>query len=531
MEHCRVRFRGQDKVISIHRGATLLEAAGQAGIILNAVCGGEGTCRKCEVILRPEGRRVLACLYRVEVDVEVEVPAGSIYFQEKILRHGVDRKVKVAPSIHEHIGGLKDKANVFGAAVDIGTTTVVVKLINMADGRCAATAAAANPQIACGDDVVSRIVFAEREGGLERLNELIVSCVNDLIGEACSEAGVERDDVYELTVAGNTTMCHILLKYPLAQLGQAPYRAYSTAAQDRRAASMGIAINGRGNVHVIESIAGFVGSDTTAVAVAADIEQIETTTLVVDIGTNGEILLATKDGILAASCAAGPAFEGARISQGARASEGAIEAVIVEGDDIDVDVIGGGAGRTICGSGLIDAMAVLVELGIVSSSGLMRGRYELDGRLPKAIVDRVIERGGQGAFVLWAGGKQVVLTQRDIRETQLAKAAVRAGIRLLQRKAGIGDEDIGQILLAGAFGNYINRNSALKVGLLPAVGVEKVHFIGNAASSGAQMVLVSSECRELAGRLAAKIEYVEIAHQADFQEVFAEELMFDNAKQ
>ena len=539
MKHFTVTFRPEGRRISIHAGATILEAAGQAGIILNTVCGGVGTCGKCQVALQPGGRKVLACQHRIEGNLTIEVPSESRFFEQQILHHGIDRQIEVAPSIHDQYPDLKTAEHLFGVAVDIGTTTVVAMLIDLADGRCRATAAVENPQIRYGDDVVSRIAHTSVVGGLDELHDTIVSCVNDLIERLCRETAVAASHIYELTVAGNTTMNHIFLKFPVEQLGQAPYKAYSTEAQDRNAGEMQIAINPRGNVHVIESIAGFVGSDITAVAVAVGMDEAEGMTLVVDIGTNGEIVLGTKDRMYAASCAAGPALEGARISQGGRAVEGAIEAVFVSGDDggdIDVDVIGGPPARTICGSGLIDAVAVLLELGLLDETGRFAEKQSLADKLAAPILDRLIEQDGQPAFVLAHNGDngnlRVVLTQKDIRETQLAKAAIRAGIQLLQKKAGITDEDIEQVLLAGAFGNYIRRESALAIGLLPNVGVEKVHFVGNAAGSGARMILVSSQCRNIAKAIATGIEYVEIAHEAQFQMVFAEALMFaESARQ
>ncbi len=533
MKHFTVTFRPEGRRISIHAGATILDAAGQAGIILNTVCGGVGTCGKCYVKLQPGDRKVLACQQRIEGYLTVEVPRESRFFEQQILHHGIDRQIEIAPSIHDQYPDLKTAEHLFGVAVDIGTTTVVAKLIDLADGQCKATAAVENPQIRYGDDVISRIAYAAGQGGLDKLHDTIIDCVNDLIEKLCKASAVDASHIYELTVAGNTTMNHIFLSFPVEQLGQAPYKAYSTKAQDRGADEMGMAINPRGNVHVIESIAGFVGSDITAVAVAVGMDETDRMTLVVDIGTNGEIILGTKDRMYAASCAAGPALEGARIRHGSRAVEGAIEAVFIssdDGGDIDVDVIGGPPARTICGSGLIDAVAVLLELGLLDETGRFAEKQSLADRLGAPILDRLIEQDGQPAFVLVHNGDngspRVILTQKDIRETQLAKAAIRAGIQLLQKKAGIGDEDIEQVLLAGAFGNYIRRQSALAIGLLPNVGVEKVHFVGNAASSGARMILVSSQCRQLAKAIAAGIEYVEIAHEAEFQMVFAESLMF-----
>lgn len=532
MKHYTVTFQPEGEIISIHSGATILEAAEQAGIILNSVCGGKGTCGKCAV--NPGGGEVLGCQYKIESDLVVVINSESRFFESKILQHGIDRQVKVAPSILDKKPELaKTSGKLFGAALDIGTSTLVAKLIDMSNGRCAATAATDNPQIRFGDDVISRIAYAETEGGLEELHKVLIKSINLLIGELCKKGGIKRTDIYEVTAAGNTAMSHIFLKLPVRSLGQAPYKAYCLEAVDRGAKEMGVKINGAGSIHTIENIAGFVGSDTTAVALAIGMEKMEKMTLVVDIGTNGELILGTKDKMYAASCAAGPALEGARISQGSRAVEGAIERVLLKDGDIELDIIGaerGAAARSICGSGLIDAVAVMLDAGLIDATGRMAGKEEVRGKVPGDIADRMIEQDGQGAFVLARNANNdsgpVILTQRDIREMQLAKAAIRAGIKLLQKKMGIGDGDIEQVLLAGAFGNYIQRESAKRIGLLCDVDLEKIHFVGNAASVGAQMVLVSSECRTLVGELVKKIEYVEIANESEFQAVFADSLMF-----
>jgi len=532
MKHYTVTFQPDGTIISIHSGATILEAAEQAGIILNSVCGGAGTCGKCAVSVGGGAKQVLGCQYKIESDLTVIINSDSRFFEAKILQHGIDRQVKAAPSILEKKPELaKTAGKVFGAALDIGTSTLVAKLIDMSDGRCAATAATENPQIRFGDDVISRIAYAETEGGLDELNKVLIKSINLLIGRLCEKGGIKRSDIYEVTAAGNTAMSHIFLKFPVRSLGQAPYEAYCLEAQDRGAKEMGLEINPAGSVHTIENIAGFVGSDTTAVALAVGMEKMDKMTLVVDIGTNGELILGTKAKMFAASCAAGPALEGARISQGSRAVEGAIERVLVKDGDIELDIIGaegGASARSICGSGLIDAVAVMLDAGLIEATGRMV--KQVSGKVPDDIADRVIEHDGQGAFVLARNANNgcgaVILTQKDIRETQLAKAAIRAGIKLLQKKMGIADDDIEQVLLAGAFGNYIKRESARRIGLLCDVDLEKIHFVGNAASVGAQMVLVSSECRSLVAELVKKIEYVEIANESDFQGVFADSLMF-----
>lgn len=530
MKHFTITFKPDDKQISIHAGATLVEAAGQAGIILNTVCGGKGICKKCLVKLEPDAQEVLACQHHIQSDLTVTIPNSSRFFEQKILEHGIDIKIDLAATIHEKYQAKAATDKIFGIAVDIGTTTVVTKLINMTDGQCLATEAVLNPQSRYGDDVISRIAYAQTDEKLAELQKTIIDCINDLTTKLCKKTSIDANHIYEMCIVGNTTMNHIFLKLPVTQLGQAPYKAFSLDAHDLPAGELALRINPAGNIHTVENIAGFVGSDTTAVALAVDINSAEETTLVVDIGTNGELVLGTKEKLYAASCAAGPALEGARITCGSRAAQGAIETVVVNDNDIDLDVIGNCPARSICGSGLIDTVAVMLNLGIIDATGRFVEPQKLQGKLPSAIFSRIIEQDGQLAFCLNRAAnvseRKVFLTQKDIRETQLAKAAIRAGIRLLQKRIGLEDCDIEHILLAGAFGNYIRKKSALRIGLLPAVPAEKIRFVGNAAVSGARMILLNRQCREMAGELARKIEYIEIAHEPEFQDVYADSMLF-----
>ena len=530
MKHFSIIFRPDGRQISIHSGATIIEAAGQAGIILNTVCGGKGICKKCLVYLEPDSRKVLACQYRIESDLTVTIPAGSRFFEQRILTEGIDAASRIERDIYKKYLPEGSPDAIYGIAVDLGTTTVVARLIDMADGQCRATEATLNPQTHFGDDVISRIAYAQADRGFAELHETIINCINDLTARLCLKAAIDRNDIYEICLVGNTTMSHIFLGLPIAQLGQAPYKAYSLDAYDISPAKLGLQINPAGNIHTVENIAGFVGSDTTSVALAADIDSAGEMTLIIDIGTNGEIVLGTKDKLFAASCAAGPALEGARITCGSRASEGAIEAVVINENDIDLDVIGNIPPRSICGSGLIDAVAVMLDLGIIDASGRFANPDELKCKLPPAIFSRIIELNGELAFCLAPAAsdndRPVFLSQKDIRQLQLAKGAIKTGIVLLQKKLGLRDSDIEHILLAGAFGNYIRKQSALRIGLLPAVAAEKIRFIGNAAASGAQMILLSRRCRDEAREMARKIEYVEIAHEPDFQDVFADSMLF-----
>src|SRR4030042_574212 len=434
MKHFNITFEPDGREVSIHAGATLLEAAGQAGIILNTVCGGKGICKKCVVNILPDRQEVLACQYRIQEDLVVIVPISSRFFEQKILTEGISPRTEIQPDIYKKYLKFAPAGDVFGVHVDSGTATVVAKLADMTNGLLLSTQAVLNPQTRFGDDVISRINYAKADAELAELHNTIIDCINELIEKICRQASISTNQIYEMCVVGNPTMNHIFLKLPVVQLGQAPYKAFSLEAEDLSPEKIALRINPAGNIHTVENIAGFVGSDTVAVALADDIK----------------------------------------------------------GGDIDFDCIGNHPPRSICGSGLIDAVAVLLDLGVIDRTG----RFTDPANLPLAIHSRIMQQDGQPAFRL---ADKVVLTQKDIREVQLAKAAIRAGIRLLQKKLGIKDDDIKQVLLAGAFGNYIRRESALRIGLLPNLPLERIRFIGNAAASGAQSLLVSSQCRSQAG--------------------------------
>jgi uncharacterized 2Fe-2S/4Fe-4S cluster protein (DUF4445 family) len=530
MKHFVVKFVDEGKEIRIHEGATLLDAANAVDIALNTVCGGAGTCGKCRVVLVDTGQEVAACQTTIDRDMLVRIPAASRLFRPKILSGGVKRDREIESNIWRKYEALAGKGMILGSAVDIGTTTVVLKLIDMRKGTCLATETALNSQSRYGDDVISRISFGSSEEGFRELRKSIAGCIDGLLGKACSEANVSRKDVYEVCCVGNTTMGHVMAGLPIEQLGQSPYKAYELNAVEMSVEEAGIQMNEAGSVRVGENIAGFVGSDTVAVGLAVDIACAAEMTLVVDIGTNGELICGTSENLLSASCAAGPALEGARIKYGSRGVDGAIEAVVINSEDIDIDVIGGGNARSICGSGLVDAIAVMLELGVIDMTGRFISAEDAKSRLSEKIAARVIEEEGGAGFVLsWQsqGQPKVILTQKDVREMQLAKAAIRTGIELLLKRLGISACQVDRVLMAGAFGNYIRAQSALRVGLLPKVELSKIHFVGNAASSGAEMMLLSDAGRQEAGDIARQVNYVEIANEPAFGNIYAECMLFE----
>ena len=427
-----------------------------------------------------------------------------------------------------------------GAAFDIGTTTVVGSLMDLRTGDDLAVASCVNPQVSFGDDVLSRIKHSGScDDCLEELRAVILDAVEQLMDQMCAEAKVAREHVYELAFAGNTTMEHLLCGIEVTQLGQVPFVPAHARGLMLRAAELGVAIHKRGAAYVFPVIGGFVGGDTVAGVLATRLAEQEGPSLLVDIGTNGEIVVAHQGKLLAASTAAGPAFEGARISCGMRATRGAIEKVVfqpsvhgtpaVPGGDVRCGVIGEAPPIGMCGSALVDLAAELLNAGIVTSEGRLLPPEELPAGLSEGLRRRVSRRpDGQTQFLVTGGGEsQVTLTQRDVRELQLAAGAIRAGIAILLKQAGLTAADLSCVLIAGAFGSFIRRNHAQRIGLLPAqIDHKRIHYVGNASLSGAKWALVSTKARRQAEELARRTRHVELSRDADFQTQFAEAMIF-----
>jgi len=418
-----------------------------------------------------------------------------------------------------------------GAAFDIGTTTVVGSLLDLVSGREVAIDSAMNSQVRFGDDVLSRIQFGSAPAGLEELRAEILQTVEAILGRLCEQAGVGRQEIYEIIFAGNTTMQHLLCGIDPSQLGHLPFVPAYGRGLNVPAAELGIAIHPRGRAVVFPVIGGFVGGDTVAGMVSTRLLEGQGPELMIDIGTNGEIVLAAKGKLWAASTAAGPAFEGARISCGMRATAGAIEKVVFE-DDARFSVIGHVEPVGLCGSGLVDLTAELLRSGLVNSVGRMLGPDELPagGCICEKLRRRVILDGEQPAFVLVApagGSSGVVLRQKDIRELQLATGAIRAGITVLLKQASLGVGDLKRVLIAGGFGSFIRRNNAQRIGLLPpGIDHRLIHHVGNTSLAGAKWVLVSTNARTRGEELARRTHHVELSRDPDFQMEFAEAMIF-----
>ena len=353
--------------------------------------------------------------------------------------------------------------------------------------------------------------------------------LNLLIGEAVAKAGATREQVYAVTVAGNTTMHHLFLGINPKHLALAPYVPVIAEPLTASAQEAGIAINTAGRVYVLPNIAGFVGADTVGVILATDLDWSESVKLAIDIGTNGEIVLGSRDRMLACSAAAGPAFEGAQIGCGMRGTTGAIDHVRFD-DGIGYSVVGAGRPQGICGSGLLDAIAGLLAQGIVDHRGRILPPDQL-GCQAAGYKDCIVAHEGANALLLvdeseTAHGRPILITQKDIREVQLAKGAIAAGIQVLMEQLGISVDDISEVLLAGAFGNYLDPHSACVIGLIPQELEGKIRPVGNAAGTGAKMALLSRSEYRRAGLIAGLVEYVELSAYKHFTNIFTDAMYF-----
>nr|HID12900.1 DUF4445 domain-containing protein [Anaerolineae bacterium] len=586
-------------------GTRLLEAARQAGVGLNAVCGGTGTCGTCRVrvvagqVTSPtkaerdvvaDGFR-LACQTRVLSDVRVDVPPASITAPQRAQIEGRERPVELDPAVrafdvtltppsltdlradatrlrdalHQQHGITADRfdpvalcqlpallrennwhvrvvirdseviaiaptgTSPLGLAMDAGTTKLAAYLVDLESGETLAAAGAMNPQIAYGEDVMARISYAM--GGGTRARELqhaLISGLDDLARKLCAQVGRDSVEIVEAVLVGNTCMHHLALGLPVAQLGLAPYVPALADSYDLKARDLGLRLAPGASVHLLPNVAGFVGADHVAMLLATGLHEAREITVGLDIGTNTEISLAVggpalsgaEGRLLSCSCASGPAFEGAHIRDGMRAAPGAVEWVRLVDERVEYQTIDDAPPVGICGSGVLDGVAELLRIGVLRANGAMR-----PGSHP-----RIRMTGSGSEFLLVPAGERgaprdLVITRKDVNEIQLAKAAIRAGIEVLLGEAGLEAEHIERVVVAGAFGTYLDVGSALAVGMFPPLPRERFVQVGNAAGIGAKLALVSRRCRGRAEEIARRVEYIELTTHPRFVEEYTAALM------
>jgi uncharacterized 2Fe-2S/4Fe-4S cluster protein (DUF4445 family) len=422
-------------------------------------------------------------------------------------------QVRVTVRDREVVAVFPPGARPLGLAVDLGTTKIAAYLIELDTGECLASEGLMNPQIAYGEDVIARMAAAARDPSKAvHLQTLVTGAVNEAVAKMCGQIDAGPAQIVEMVLVGNTAMHHLFLQLPVQQLAVAPYIATVTSALDIKARDLGLDIAPGAYVHLLPNIAGYVGADHVAMLLATGIAHTKGVVLALDIGTNTEICLCNRGKLTSLSCASGPAFEGAHIKHGMRAANGAIERLRLVGDRIEYQTIGGGPAVGLCGSGILDALAQLVQAGVVEPGGRM-GQHL-----------RVRDQGNIREFVLVEGDDDhpaIAFTQKDIRELQLAKGAMRTGIEVLLKNNGLRAAEIDQVIIAGAFGTYIDVSSAMAIGMLPRLPLDRFRQVGNAAGMGARLALISRIKRAEAQDLARRVRYIELASDPQFNQTFA----------
>lgn len=489
MEH-KITVMPENCVIYAGAGRKLLEVLRKSGAALDAPCGGNGRCGKCRVLV--DGREVLACRTAIDRDMTVAVPEGGGL---RVLRDGTEVQAKMNPL----------KAGPL-LAIDIGTTSVVCFLLDGRTGRELASASMLNPQTAYGADVISRIQAA-LAGALEDEARMIREGVAMLIRKTCGEGGIVPEDVGVAAIVGNPAMQQLFLGISPQNLAGAPFAPVLTEAKAVPCKEY-LPLCKSAELLIVPDISGYVGADTLGCVLSTEIYQREEPVLLVDIGTNGEMVLGDRRRMIACSTAAGPTLEGASIRFGMRGTDGAIDHVWLADGEFRCSVIGGGEAKGICGSGLIDAAAALLDSGLLNKRGRLQTAADRDGQRIALLADGIY------------------LTQDDIRQIQLAKGAIHAGIVLMARQLGLELRDIRQVLLAGAFGNYLNPASACRIGLLPPELEGRITAAGNAAGSGARLLACDRDALALSQELRERIEFLELASLPDFPRIFAKSMNF-----
>lgn len=418
----------------------------------------------------------------------------------------------------------------YGMAFDIGTTSIVGNLLDIDSGEQLATVGNVNPQAQYGGDLMSRIAYAMFDAKkLTALRSKALNAITGFIREACDEANIDREQIHKVVIVGNTCMHHVFLGVDTTYVGLAPYAPVVRSSLVFPASELPLKGAPNAVVCFLPIVAGFVGADTIACVLATKIYGSDKKRALVDIGTNGEVVMGDSTGLMACSAPAGPALEGAQIRHGMRGAVGAIEKVSIT-NEVDCTVIGNAPAIGICGSGLVDAAAAMLESTVLNPSGLLQA--DKADKLPEELACRFSKTSeGRDQFVLvWSADsgrdEDIVLTQSDIRQLQLAKGAIVSGIIMLQKVMEIPDEELEELMLCGGFGNYISIKSAVDIKLLPKLPVEKITYVGNAAHLGAQMALLSENERARADQIAKEMNHVALATHPDFQEIFVEALKF-----
>ncbi|MBR4401159.1 MAG: DUF4445 domain-containing protein [Synergistes sp.] len=532
----RITFMPDGITACVPEGTAASDAADSASVMIGRHCGGAGVCGKCRVMVKDKSKDPFAPVTETEKKrlAQDELRAGvRLACCARIARDGavyvIDRNESRGSRILEgFFSGIKDWSqdkSGFGAAVDIGTTTVVCYLLDLDRHKITDRVSFLNPQVAFGDDVISRIAYSSSSGeALLRARKAITAEIEKNILAMTEKNGIPPEEIKEIVIAGNTVMEHLFAGVSPESIGRSPYCPQFLIMPPFPAADIGMEINETCTVKMLPNVAGYVGADIVAGVAATGMDIEDKMRLLVDIGTNNEIVIGSRKGMYCCATAAGPAFEGARIQYGMRAAEGAIEKVFMEDGELACKTIGGSSPRGLCGSGLIDAIALLLDEGVIS----LGGRFEYPEKCTDQRFAKRLCRDAKGMVRLLLTDEEhpVYLTQKDIREVQLAAGAVKVGTEVMLERAGITAKDIDEVCLAGAFGNNINIESAVRVGLIPNVRRDIITGVKNSSGLGACMSLASDDFFRRTKSAAEKMAYVELSSLADFQKRFINAMSF-----
>lgn len=547
---------GRQVTLPVSPGTSLLDATRKHGILLESPCNGNGTCGKCKVkivqqsetgqpaegspLLTEEERQqgiVLACVTPVDRNMTVEILSRQDSRNVQIIQHGMSLEIDLQPAILKRYDTARDTTEVwtvghllgletgdtgqenYGLVVDIGTTTLVAALFDLHSGREVGSVARLNPQSHHAQDVLSRIKLASTADGLAVLHSKFITVLNAMIAELAQETGIQSKRIYEIIFSGNTCMLHLALAVDPSSLGKYPYTPAINGGSVHQASEYGIRGAEFAQIYLPPVMSAYVGADITSGILAAELKERRGLTLFVDVGTNGEMVLAADGKLLATSTAAGPAFEGMNIEHGMRAAPGAIEKFSIQDNGlVEIKTIGDQSAIGICGSGLLDIVGELVKHGFIQGSGKFR-----ESVAKPELNERLIKKDGKTVFQV---ADAVWLSQKDIRQVQLAKGAIRAGIEALLAQNGVLPEQVNRVYIAGSFGYHLNPASLIHIGMLPAAFADKIEFLGNTSKTGGQALLLNQPVRQTMSQLVQQVEVLELATMTNFDKLFVACLNF-----
>lgn len=479
---------------------------------------------------------VEGALFSFPQKIKTNVSLRVITLLQKFLKFDKLHKLYLTYTISDASITNVEKGNtetrLFGMALDIGTTTLVSYLVNLTNGKIEAISSDLNPQAAYGGDVLSRISYCRLQPhGTQKLRDVLIESINKLINYLTQRANISHEDICEMVVAGNPTMLHLFMGVNPSSIAVSPFTPVFREPVPILSKEMGIVLCPDATICSLPQISGYVGADTLAGLLVVPLMERKEVNLFIDVGTNAEIVLSNGELILACAAAAGPAFEGYNISSGMNASAGAIEGVEID-EDVRLKTIGGESPLGLCGSGLLDLIAELLRQGVIDSSGKILSRNHLFHRLSKKIADRIIETKGGNKFLVAEGHQNGVwLIQRDVREVQLAKAAIRAGIEVLMEKLGVRSKQIQNVYLAGAFGNYLNIGNAQFIGMIPEkIPIARIKMVGNTSVAGAVLYLLSQKVRKKSRLIAKRVSHIELSSDKGFTEIFVNHMLFSGER-